>query len=293
MLSKQDKAVLVISHGLLILASFLCAVPFLVMLSASITGENYLILNGYSLFPKDISFDAYKYLWMQGENISRAYGNTVLVTAIGTSVSIMITCLLAYPLSMNHLPGRRVIMFFVVFAMLFNGGLVPTYIMYTQYFRLKNTLAALIVPGLLMRVFNVLLVRSYFVSSVPSELIEAGRVDGCGEYGIFLRIVVPVSTPIIATIGLLTGLAYWNDWYNGLIFLTNERLYSLQVLLNAILSNVQYLAQNEVGARLTMSLPATSVRMAIAAIAVVPILAIYPFFQKFFVRSITMGAIKG
>ncbi|GHU86813.1 sugar ABC transporter permease [Spirochaetia bacterium] len=293
MLSRQDKIVLGISHVLLILASLACAIPFLVMVSASITGESHLILNGYSLFPRAISFDAYQYLWMQGENIARSYGITVIITAIGTSVSIIITCLLAYPLSMNQLPGRKVIMFLVVFAMLFNGGLVPTYIMYTQYFHLKNTIAALIVPGLLMRVFNVLLVRSYFVASVPVELIEAGRVDGCGEYGIFLRIVIPVSTPIIATIGLLTGLAYWNDWYNGLIFLTNERLYSLQVLLNAILSNVQYLAQNEVGARLTMALPATAVRMAIAAIAVIPVLVIYPFFQKYFVRSITMGAVKG
>jgi putative aldouronate transport system permease protein len=165
--------------------------------------------------------------------------------------------------------------------------------MYTQYFHLKNTIAGLIIPGLLMRVFNVLLVRSYFVSSVPSELIEAGRVDGCGEYGIFLRIVMPISAPIVATIGLLTGLTYWNDWYNGLIYLSDQRLYSLQVLLNAILSNVQYLAQNELGARLTVALPATSVRMAIAAIAVVPVLMIYPFFQKYFIRSITMGAIKG
>jgi putative aldouronate transport system permease protein len=263
------------------------------MLSASITGENYLVRNGYGLFPRDLDFAAYRYLWMQGENIIRAYGITVFVTLTGTLLSLIITCLLAYPLAVRNLPGRKAIMFFVVFAMLFNGGLVPTYIMYTQYFHLKNTIAALIIPGLLMRVFNVLLVRSYFVASVPPELIEAARVDGCGEYGIFLRIVLPVSTPIIATVGLLTGLTYWNDWYNGLIFLTNERLYSLQVLLNAILNNVQYLAQNELGARLTIALPATSVRMAIAAIAVIPVLAVYPFFQKYFVRSITMGAIKG
>jgi putative aldouronate transport system permease protein len=263
------------------------------MLSASITSENHLIRNGYGLFPRSIDFAAYRYLWMQGENITRAYGITVLVTLAGTVFSLIITSLLAYPLAMRNLPGQKTIMFFVVFAMVFNGGLVPTYIMYTQYFRLKNTIMALIIPGLLMRVFNVLLIRSYFTASVPPELIEAARVDGCGEYGIFLRIVLPVSTPIIATVGLLTGLTYWNDWYNGLIFLTDERLYSLQVLLNAILNNVQYLAQNELGARLTISLPATSVRMAIAAIAVIPILVVYPFFQKYFVKSITMGAIKG
>jgi putative aldouronate transport system permease protein len=293
MLSRQDKIALVISHVVLITASVACIIPFVVMLSASITEEKYLITNGYGFFPRIIDFAAYRYLWMQGENILRAYGITIFVTAAGTSISIIITCLLAYPLSMHQLPGRKPIMFIVVFAMLFNGGLVPTYILYTQYLHLKNTIASLIVPGLLMRVFNVLLVRSYFISSVPAELIEAARVDGCGEYGIFLRIVMPISTPIIATVGLLTGLTYWNDWYNGLIFLTNERLYSLQVLLNAILSNVQYLAQNEVGARLTMALPATSVRMAIAAIAVIPVLIVYPFFQKYFVKSITMGAIKG
>jgi putative aldouronate transport system permease protein len=125
------------------------------------------------------------------------------------------------------------------------------------------------------------------------ELIEAGRIDGYGEYGILLRIVLPVSTPIIATIGLLTGLMYWNDWYNGLIFLSEEKLYSLQVLLNAILLNVQFLANNTVGQRLTIPLPTVSVRMAIAALAVIPILVIYPFFQKYFVKSITMGAVKG
>jgi putative aldouronate transport system permease protein len=293
MLSRQDKAVLVISHGLLIFCALTCVIPFVVMLSASITDENMLIAGGYKLLPPKISFGAYQYLFLQGENILRAYGITVIVTAAGTFVSLLITCLLAYPLSMKNLPGRKAVMFFVVFAMLFNGGLVPTYIMYTQYFHLKNTILSLIIPGLLMRVFNVLLVRSYFITSVPMELIEAGRIDGCGEYGILLRIVLPVSTPIIATIGLLTGLTYWNDWYNGLIFLSEERLYSLQVLLNAILMNVQFLANSTVGQRLAIALPTVSVRMAIAALAVVPILVIYPFFQKYFVRSITMGAVKG
>jgi putative aldouronate transport system permease protein len=263
------------------------------MLSASITDENMLIAGGYKLLPPKINFGAYQYLFLQGENILRAYGITVTITAVGTFVSLVITCLLAYPLSMKNLPGRRAVMFFVVFAMLFNGGLVPTYVMYTQYFHLKNTILSLIIPGLLMRVFNVLLVRSYFITSVPMELIEAGRIDGCGEYGILFRIVLPVSTPIIATVGLLTGLMYWNDWYNGLIFLSEEKLYSLQVLLNAILMNVQFLANNNVGQRLTIPLPTVSVRMAIAALAVVPILVIYPFFQKYFVRSITMGAVKG
>jgi putative aldouronate transport system permease protein len=146
---------------------------------------------------------------------------------------------------------------------------------------------------MLMNAFNVLLIRNYFVNSVPREIIEAGRIDGASEYGILLKIVLPISAPILATIGLMTGLAYWNNWYNGLIYLSDDTWYSIQVLLNAILQNVQFLASNEVGSRITMQLPATSIRMAIAAIAVIPILIAYPFFQKYFVKSITLGAVKG
>jgi putative aldouronate transport system permease protein len=293
MLSRQEKVILSFAHLVLILASAACVIPFVIMIMASVASENSLILFGYRIFPREYSLDAYKYLWLQKDSIFRAYGITIMTTAVGTVLSLIITVLLAYPLSMRYLPGRGIVSFLLIFSMLFNGGLVPTYIMYTQYFHMKNTLWALIVPGLLMNAFNVILIRSYFVSSLPGEMIEAGRIDGAGEYGILLKIVLPISTPILATIGLMTGLGYWNNWYNGLIYLNDDKLYSLQVLLNAILQNVQYLANNEIGSRINMKLPTVSVRMAIAAIAVVPILIAYPFFQKYFVKSITMGAIKG
>ena len=293
MLGKQDRIINRIAHIILIISSISCAVPFLVMLVASVTDETYLTVNGYSLLPKAFSLEAYEYLFRQGEMIMNAYGITFLVTFVGTVISMIITCLLAYPLSMNNLPGKKIISFFVVFAMLFNGGLVPTYIMYTQYLGMKNSLMALVIPGLMLRVFNVLLVRSYFVSSVPAELIEAGRIDGAGEYKILWKIVMPLAKPILATIGLMTGLNYWNDWYNGLIYISDEKLYSLQVLLNSILKNVQFLASTDVGATITTPLPSTSVRMAIAAIAVIPILIIYPFTQKYLVKGIAMGAVKG
>jgi putative aldouronate transport system permease protein len=293
MLSNQEKTILAFSHIILILASAACVVPFIILIMASVTGEESLVRNGYQLLPEEFSFEAYAYLFQQRTSIVRAYGITVFVTAFGTAVSLLITVLLAYPLSMPRLPGKGFVSFLLIFSMLFNGGLVPTYIMYTQYFHIKNTIWSLIIPGKLLGAFNVLLIRSYLVSSVPGEMIEAGRIDGAGEYSILFRIIMPVAVPILATIGLLTGLGFWNDWYNGLIYITNDKLYSLQVLLNAILTNVQYLANNEVGQRLNIRLPSASIRMAIAAIAVIPILVIYPFFQKYFVKSITMGAVKG
>ncbi len=293
MLGKQDRIFHAVSHIILILASLSCIIPFLILLVASVTDETYLIANGYSLFPKAFSWDAYTYLAKQASTIMRAYGVTLVITIVGTAVSMIITCLLAYPLSMPNLPGRKFFSFYVVFAMLFNGGLVPTYIMYTQYFHIKDTIWALIVPGLLLRVFNVLLVKSYFTTNIPGEILEAARIDGSSEANTLFRIVLPLSKPIMATIGLMTGLNYWNDWYNGLIYLNDEKLYSLQVLLNSILKNVQYLANNDVGVNITVQLPATSVRMAIAVIAVIPILVIYPFCQKYFVKGIVMGAVKG
>lgn len=292
-MSRQEKGIVIGSHFVLFLAAVSCAVPFLLMFSASLTSERSLAAAGYWFIPKEFSSAAYDYLWLQKYSIIRAYGITIFTTVMGTSVSLLITVLLAYPLSMPQLPGKKIIMFFVVFSMLFNGGLVPTYIMYTQYFHIKNTIWSLIVPNMLMNAFNVLLIRNYFVSSVPHEMIEAGRIDGAGEYAILFKIILPISAPILATVGLMNGLAFWNNWYNGLIYLSDDKLYGIQVMLNAILQNVQFLASHNVGVSAAVPLPTAAVRMAIAVIAVIPVLIVYPFFQKYFVKSITLGAVKG
>jgi putative aldouronate transport system permease protein len=180
--------------------------------------------------------------------------------------------------------------------MLFNGGLVPTYLIYTQIFHIKNTLAGLIVPGLLMNGFNVILVRTFFATSIPEAIIESARIDGLGEFGTFVQIVMPLSLPILATLGLMTGVSYWNDWYNGLIYITEPNLFSLQNLLNRILENLSFLQRNSslgaAAAREIARIPGNTVRMAMAVIGVIPVLAIYPFFQKYFVKGITIGAIK-
>jgi putative aldouronate transport system permease protein len=291
---KENRLFVRTAHIVLALASLACLIPFILLFVSSFTDENYLLQKGYSFFPAKWSFAAYSYLYNEAAMIIRAYGITILVTVVGTAVCLVITSMLAYPLSRSDLRGNKFLSFIVVFTILFNGGLVPTYIMYTHYFGMKDSIMALIIPRLLLSGFNVLLMKSYFVSNIPTALIESAKIDGAGEFRVFFKIVLPLSLPIIATIGLMSGLAYWNDWYNGLIYLTDSKLFSLQVVLNQIITNIQFLASSDVGNRVTTdSIPSTAVRMAIAVIAVFPVLMVYPFFQKYFVKGITVGAVKG
>jgi putative aldouronate transport system permease protein len=233
----------------------------------------------------------------QGRFILNSLQISFLVTAIGTTVNLLISSLLAYPLSRKDFPLRIPLSFLVFFTLLFNGGLVPTYLTYTQMLHVKNTLFGLIVPSLLMNGFTVILIRTYFASNIPDALIESARIDGAGETLIFFRIVMPLSLPILATVGLMSGLAYWNDWFNGFIYINKPELYSLQNILNRMIRNIEFLQQNSslsgnVGSQLSM-IPTTTVRMAIATVGAVPIMVIYPFFQKYFVKGIIIGAIKG
>ncbi|ANY75630.1 carbohydrate ABC transporter permease [Paenibacillus ihbetae] len=274
-----------------------CLIPFALLVVSSLSSEASIIQNGYSFFPTEFSLDAYHYLWTHVGELGRAYGITILITAVGTVVSLAISSMLAYPLSRHDMPLKSFWTFFVFFTMLFNGGLVPTYMVYTQLFDIKNTLFGLLIPGLLMNGFNVLLVRTFFMTSIPSALIEAASIDGASEIKTFYRIVLPLSLPIMATIGLFQAIAYWNDWFNGLIYLTDARLFGIQTILNKMMTDIQFLTSNSnlasTGAgQAIMELPSTTVRMAIAAIGVLPILIAYPFFQKYFVRGITIGAVK-
>lgn len=290
---KKATPMMVTVYIILGIASVCCIAPFLLMLSASFTDELTIISEGYSFWPKKFSLAAYEYLATNAKYLTRAYGITFLVTLCGTTVNLLITTMLAYAISRRDLPGRKVLNFMVVFIMLFNGGLVPTYLVYTEIFHIKNTFFALLVPLLMMSAFNVMLARSYFQNSVPFSIIEAARIDGAGEFLTFWRVVIPLSLPIIATIGLFVGVAYWNDWYNGMIYLTKPELYSIQNVLNQMLSNIQFLKNNTEGvSAMSGTIPSSSVRMAIAAVAVVPILIVYPFFQKYFVKGIALGGVK-
>lgn len=246
-------------------------------------------------FPKEFSIHAYKFIWDNAANVFRAYGITILVTVIGTSINVAMSALLAYPLSLKNLPGKRILNFYIFFTMLFNGGLVPTYLMYTGIFHINNTLLAYIVPGLLMSAMNVMLIRTFFATSIPDALFEAAQIDGASQFQIFFKIVLPLGKPILIAMGLLSGLGYWNDWTNGLYYIRDTKLYGIQNLLNKMISDLTALTQNASGASTVAiaDIPSASVRMAIAFVAMLPILCLYPFLQRYFTKGIALGAVKG
>ncbi|MBR2995923.1 MAG: carbohydrate ABC transporter permease, partial [Lachnospiraceae bacterium] len=246
--------------------SLLILLPLVLLFVSSFTDNNEIILKGYSFFPKQLSLSAYAYIWKERAQIFSAYFVTIAVTAVGTSIGLIISIMYAYALSKPYFFGKRFFSLYILFTMLFNGGLVPTYIMYTRYLHMKNTPFALVIPALLMNAFNVLLIRSYFINNVPASLVEAAKIDGATEWQTLLKVVIPVSKPIIVTIGLFIGLAYWNDWQNGLYYITKPELYSVQQILNNMLRNIEYLTKNSSAAQksttLAGTLPASTVRMA-------------------------------
>ncbi len=293
----KGKTFQVAANLIMIVLTLFCLLPFLLLIISSITQENALVRNGYSFFPEQIDFAAYKYLLVDSTSIVRGYILSAFVTVTGTVANLAVTTLFAYPLSRRDLPGRAFISFFLFFTMLFNGGLVPSYMMWTQTFHIRNTLVALLVPNLLMGAFNVIMMRTYFTANIPDAVIEAARIDGAGELTILVRVVLPMSVPIIVTLALLVGLGYWNDWLNGLYYINEDRLYSIQVLLNKMLMDVQFLMSNTNAAQSLqnqdIALPSTGIKMAVAVMGALPVLVIYPFFQKYFVKGIVIGAVKG
>ncbi|MCU6712062.1 carbohydrate ABC transporter permease [Paenibacillus sp. J5C_2022] len=273
-----------------------CVLPFLLLVISSVSDESSILRQGYTFFPDQLGLGAYSYLWNHSEQLARAYGITVFITVFGTATSLVMTAMLAYPMSRQEVPLRNGIAFFVFFTLLFNGGLTPTYLVYVQYFDIKNTIMALIIPGLLMNGFNVLLMRTFFMTTIPPALIEAAQIDGSGEFKIFWKIIVPLSMPIVATVGLIQTIIYWNDWFNGMIYVTDSRLFSVQNILNRMLTDIQFLTESKFSAQLGeagANLPSMTVKMAIAVIGILPIMVMYPFFQKYLIKGIAIGAVKG
>lgn len=285
----------VIAHIVLAGMSILAIVPFWLLVAASFSDSDYAIVKGYRFFPEEISFEAYEYILQQWDQIGRAYLVTITVTVIGTVAGIMITSMLAYGLSQQKLPGGKVIFAMILLTMLFSGGIVPQYMIYNNVLHLKNTILGLILPNLLLNGFTVVLVRNYFQQSIPPELSEAMQIDGAGTFYIFFKLVLPLSTPILATVGLMNAVAYWNDWNNGLYYITDNKLYSMQQLLNEMNNNINFLTNNASSLQGVdvSALPTATMRLAIAVVAIIPVLLVYPFFQKYFAKGITMGAVKG
>lgn len=294
MKKRSDRGILLFANLYLSIAAVLCLFPFLLLIMASVTDEQTLLTNGYSIFPEKFSLEAYRYLMAQAGTILQAYGITVFVTVLGTGTGLLITAMLAYAMSTYNLPGRKVLSFFTVFSMLFNGGLVATYVWYVTVLHIKDTVFALLVPSLVTNGFVILIATNFFSTTIPQEVLEAARVDGAGEFRIFCRIVIPFSKPIMAALGVMQGIGYWNDWKNGLYYITDTRLYSIQNILNRMIQEISFLSTSDVGSRGGyVDIPSAGVRMAIAVIAAIPILIVYPFFQKYFAGGLTVGAVKG
>jgi putative aldouronate transport system permease protein len=289
----QDGLVQLLIHSVFIVLSLAAILPFLLLIASSLTDEKSLLVAGYSFLPKNWSLFSYEWVFKtNGSNVFRAYGITFFVTAAGTSISLFVAPMLAYAISRKDYLLRHIVSFLVFFTMIFNGGLVAFYVTYTRLLHVKNTIFALIFPGLLFNGFQIMLMKSYFSMNIHPSLIEAAKIDGAGEFKIYFNIVLPLSLPIMAAIGLMVGIGYWNDWMNGLYFLTDPKLYNLQNLLNRILENVRYLASISNSISDTVELPSIGVRMAMAVIGALPVMILYPFFQKYFIKGITLGGVK-
>ena len=280
----------------MMLWTIIIVLPFLLLFLSSITDETALVANGYSFFPKKFSLASYSYIIKSGGVILRAYGVSIVVTLVGTLLNVLLSALMAYPLSIKNLPGRKFMMFFVFFTMLFNGGIVPSYIMWTGTFHVKDTIFAQLLPNFLLSAWNVMMIRTYFTSSIPDGLYEAAEIDGASQFTIFWKIVLPLGKPILVTMGTFAGLAYWNDWTNALYYIVKRTdLFNVQNLLNQMVQNIQYIAQSSdanVGSA-AANIPATGIQMAIAFVAILPIMLIFPSFQKYYAKGIALGAVKG
>lgn len=294
MLSKDQKRWRLLAHSVMLIMSLAAILPFLLLVISSFTDDETALIDGYSFFPAKWSLNAYQYIASNSMTFVRAYGITIVVTVIGTAMCVLLVALTAYVLSKRRMPGVKVMNFLIIFTMLFNGGLVATYISYVTIFQIKDSLVALLVPNLLMNPFMVMLARNYFEHTIPQELYESARIDGAKEFTIFLKIVLPLAVPILSTVGLMSGIAYWNDWMNSMYYIDNKDLYSIQAWLNAVNNSITVLASlGGTSGVSSAELPSTTIRMAVAVVGILPILIIYPLFQKYFAKGLMAGSVKG
>ena len=281
-------------HIIMIVFSLFCILPLLLIIGISFTSEAEVFESGYKFIPKVFSTEAYDYVFKTPITIIRSYGVTIGVTLVGTLLSLLFTAMLGYVLSRRDFSLSRPLSFLVFFAMLFTGGIVPWYMIITNVLKLKNTYWAMILPYVTIPWF-VMLMKGFFVS-VPREIIESAKIDGCSEVQAFFRIIVPISTPALTTVGLFIALNYWNDYKLAMYFINDSRMYPLQYMLQQIMANLNFMKSSlaaSVGVTLNVEIPSESVRMAMCILAAGPMLVVFPFFQKYFVKGITVGSIKG
>ena len=281
-----------IGYPLICLFALVCIIPFFLIIASSFTSESYIIKNGYVLWPKEFSTSAYELIFKNPAKILRAYGVTAFVTIIGTALSVFVNAMTGYVLQRKDFRWRNIFSFYFFFTTLFSGGLVPWYILCVKTLHLKNTIWALIIPTI-VSVWNIILVKG-FMGGIPGEITESAKIDGAGDFRIFVKLILPLSKPVVATIGLFTALAYWNDWYMCMLFIDKKELFDLQYLLYQLMGSIK--ALREIASQSTISvssMPIESTKMALTIVATGPIILVYPFVQKYFVIGLTLGSVKG
>ena len=281
-----------VGYPLIFLFAAVCLIPFLVVIGSSFTSESYIIRNGYSILPKEWSMESYATIFRSPMAIIRAYGVTIFVTTTGTILSVFLNTMAGYVLQRKDFEWRNKLSFYYFFTTLFSGGLMPWYIMCVKYLHLKDSIWAMILPGI-VSVWNILLVKG-FMAGIPFEMTESAKIDGAGDFTIFPKLIWPLSKPVIATIGLFTALTYWNDWYNSMLFINSDHLYSLQYQLYKLLNDAKVLRQLASEAGIVVDIvPIESMKMALTVVVTGPIVLLYPFVQRYFIKGLTLGAVKG
>lgn len=273
-----------------------CLIPFVMVVSASFSSEDAIKANGFSILPQQFTLEAYASVFKDPLVIFRAYAVTIILTILGTAFGLFLQTMTAYVLSRKEFEWRNKFSFFFYFTTLFNGGLVPSYILMTKYLNLQNNYLAMLLP-LLFSVYNLLIMKSY-IMGVPESLIDAAKIDGCGEFGTMIKVVTPMLKPALATVGLFIALAYWNDWYNAMLYVNNDKMFPLQYFLYQKVNNIEAYkrileSQASSVASGAVNVPTQSLKMALTVVVTGPIILLYPFVQKYFVQGITIGAVKG
>lgn len=284
----------VMLHTVFIILTLLCVLPLLLVLGISLTDEQTLMMEGYHFIPRKFSLEAYKYVFSGASSVLQAYGVTILVTVVGTFLHLLFMSMLAYSLTREEVTAREKLSLFVYIPVLFNGGLVPYYMLMSRVLHVKNTIWVLILVQLVSAV-NVLIMKNFF-KTIPNSLIESARIDGSGEIRTFFSIVLPLSKPSLASIGLFVAIAYWNDWMTCSLYIETPKLYTLQYLLQSLMNNIGYLQANATASQsmesAILALPNEGARMATCILAIGPIILLYPFLQKYFAAGMTIGAVK-
>lgn len=291
-ITKDQLAVNILGYLLVGLFALLCVIPFYLIIVASFTDESSLIRNGYPLFPTDFSVQSYLLCLKNPTEILRAYGTTIGVTVIGTVLAVFIATMTGYVLSRKDFPWRNKFSFFFFFTTLFSGGLVPSYMLCIRYLHFRNNYLGILLP-LMFSVWNMIIAKS-FMNGIPGAITESAKIDGANDIVIFIKLILPLSKPLLATLGLFSALAYWNDWYNCMLYITDENMFTLQYYLQRMLGSAEAmrLVAEKSGIALP-SVPLESMKMAMTVIATGPIVLLYPFVQRYFVKGLTIGAVKG